>query len=208
MALSIKIVTPPAIEPVTVSEAKRHLRVDWSDDDMDIASYISAAREWMERKLDRATITRTLRATFDWPYDSEAYGPVGGIVGAIPRFALDLPYPPQQTVSIVEIESDVGTWTALTAGTDYLADLDNEPGRVWLRVGSLSTWFPSWDIIRAVGPRVRITYTAGYGATADTVPFGIRDAIKRATAHLYENREAGGVIPETLLPSAYMNWTL
>lgn len=208
MALSIKIVTPPAIEPVSVSDMKSHSRISWTDDDSDIAGYISTAREWMERKLNRACITRTLRATFDLPNQSSAYGPVGGLVGQAPRLAFDLPYPPLGNVTTVEMEQDVETWKSLTLTSDYVADSDNEPARVWLHASSIANWAPSWDWIGARAPRIRITYTAGYGTNASDVPFGIRSAIKRAAAHLYENREAGGVLPETLLPSEYMIWSL
>lgn len=214
MALSVKIITPPAIEPVSVDEAKRHLRVDWPDDDGDIAEYISSARQWLERKLNRAFITQTLRATFDLPNMQSAYGIVGGIVGKAPRLAFDLPYSPLLSVTTVEMETDVEVWTTLTLDNppgvvgDYRVDSDSEPARVWLHASSLFITFSSWDWIGVHIPRIRITYTAGYGATASTVPSPIRNAIKRATAHLYENREAAGTIPETVLPSEYMIWDI
>ena len=48
--------TPPAVEPVTVAEAKAHLRVDISDDDTYIGTLITAAREWCEEYLDRSAL--------------------------------------------------------------------------------------------------------------------------------------------------------
>ena len=214
MALNVKIITAPAVEPVSPSEQKRHMRVDWADDDADISDYISTARQWMERKLNRALITQTLRATFDLPNTQSAYGIVGGLVGASPRLAFDLPYAPLQSVSLVEMETDIETWTTLTLDNPpsspgaYRVDSDTEPARVWLHASSLFLILPVFDWIGARIPRIRITYTAGYGDNASTVPYSIRNAIKRAAAHLYENREAAGTIPETVLPSEYMMWDM
>lgn len=214
MALHVTIVTPPATEPVSVSEVKRHLRVDWGDDDADITDMVSSARQWLERKLNRALITQTLRATFDLPNVSSAYGVVGGLVGLPPRLAFDLPYAPLQSVTTVELETDIEQWHTLTLDNppsvngNYRVDTDHEPGRVWLHASSISLWAPTWDWIGVRAPRVRVTYTAGYGDTSSTVPYPIRNAIKRAAAHLYENREAAGTIPETVLPSEYMLWDM
>jgi uncharacterized phiE125 gp8 family phage protein len=41
--------TEPAVEPVTLSEAKAHLRIDLADDDALVAAIISAARDAVER---------------------------------------------------------------------------------------------------------------------------------------------------------------
>jgi len=63
--MSLTIVTPPAEEPVTLTEAKNHLRVDLSDDDSLISALIVAAREHAEAITRRAFITQTLKLSLD-----------------------------------------------------------------------------------------------------------------------------------------------
>ena len=46
----------PVVEPVTITEAKAHLRVDTADDDTYIGTLITAAREWCEQYLDRTLV--------------------------------------------------------------------------------------------------------------------------------------------------------
>ena len=58
--MGIKVVTPPATEPVTLAEAKLHLRVDGSDEDALITRLISAAREQCEQELGRALADPTV----------------------------------------------------------------------------------------------------------------------------------------------------
>lgn len=212
MALTIKTTVEPAIEPVTVSVLKSHLRIDWPDDDAYLADLITSARLWCERKVNRALITRTLQATMDLPIASSAIGPVGGIVGYPPRLAFELPYPPLASVTTCEIEQDVELWKTMTLAQpgqagDYVVDADNEPGRVWLHSSALAYWMPSWDWTGARTPRVRITYTAGYGTTTDSVPAPLRQAVRKAAAYLYENREEQA-LPDSLLPSEYVQWRL
>lgn len=212
MALSIKTTVAPASEPVSVQALKRHLRVDWPDDDEYLADLITSAREWCESKLNRALITRTLEVTFDLPIIESAQGPIGGMVGYPPRLAFELPYAPLYPdisgVTAVDMERDIELWQSMTLAQpgqagDYLVDNDNFPPRVWLHSSSLSIWMPSWDWTGARTPRLRITYTAGYGPTADTVPGNIKSAIRKAAAFLYENREEQA-LSDGLLPTEYL----
>ena len=56
--MSLQLITPPAIEPVTLAEAKAHLKVDTTDDDTLITSLIAAARARAEWHTRRAFITQ------------------------------------------------------------------------------------------------------------------------------------------------------
>lgn len=193
---NFKIVTPPAAEPVTPQEVKRVLRVDWNSEDVDIAGYITEAREWLEGKLGRALITQTCQAVLT--FVGRPVGKISGVVGEV-GYPLELPYAaPLQSVSTVEIEIQVENWFTLTAGTpnqslgDWLADTDNEPGRVWLSVAAFSQWSPSisYPAPRGALPRFRVTYVAGFGDDASSVPATIKQDIRRLAAWRYDNRTA------------------
>lgn len=201
MTYTYKVTVAPAVEPVTREEVKAHLiGVDWNDDDALLDGYISTAREWMEDALNRALITQTIRATHDIPRLTSS--PLGGPI-APPRHisgGLALPRPPLLAVSLVEVETQVATWQTV-ASTEYAVDPDDEPGRVYLTWGALSLWVAELTFPGA-RPRVRITYTAGYGTAAASVPYQIRQGIKEAAAWLYDHR-GESEIPRDFVPRDY-----
>lgn len=202
-----KVTVAPTIEPVTVDDAKRHLRVDWPDDDAYIADLITAARQWCENGLRRALITQTIQAIIQLP--EPVQGRLSGIIGQI-GWPIELPMTADgtlQSVTLAEIETQIATFASLALTDDYLVDDNSEPGRIWLAAAAIAKWSISINYPGAI-PRVRVTYTAGYGDTASTVPYPIRQAIRQGVAHLYENREAGGAIPDSLLPLHYKVWRL
>ena len=198
---SLIVMSAPAAEPVTVQQAKRHMRVDWDDDDEYIADLISAAREWMEPRVSRALITQTLQGVWMLPKSPESE-----LRGLYARLGMELtfwlPRTPLQSVTKAEIEKDLDVWQPLNLTTDYVVDADNDPQRVWLRASAISYWAPTGALINFLGvyaPRVRITYTAGYGTDYTSVPFPYRRALLNAVAHAYENREVAGSFPDSLL---------
>lgn len=198
MTYTYKTTVAPLVEPVTREEVKAHAQgIDWPDDDALIDAYISTAREWMEDALNRALITQTIRATHDLP--RVVSSPLGGPI-APPRHVsggLALPRPPLLAVSLVEGETSVATWASIPSA-DYAVDTDDEPGRVYLGLAVLSLW-SSTLVYAGARPRVRITYTAGYGSSAASVPYRIRQGIKEAAAWLYDHR-GEGEIPRAFAP--------
>jgi uncharacterized phiE125 gp8 family phage protein len=166
--VGISIVTPPTVEPVSLSEAREHSRVTITEDDSYIESLIVAARMWAEEWTRRAFITQTRRLTMDrFPYG---------------RRDIVLPYPNLLTVTGItytDTSGDTQTWAA----SEYTVDTDELPGRVRLNYGVL---FP---VARTAPNSVTVTYTCGYGPAATDVPAGIRHAIKILCGHWYDNRE-------------------
>lgn len=161
-------VTPPAVEPVLLGEAKLHLRVDHDSEDGIIDSKIRAARLHCERIHGRAYITRTYRLEMDC-------FPPGGTIR--------LPRPPtSEIVSIEYTDADGNPQTIDSA--DYETDLASTPCRIRPVAGL--TWPGTADTFGAV----RITFKAGYGEDPTDVPEDFRSAVKLALGDLYENRES------------------
>lgn len=205
--MAYQVITQPTVEPVSLADAKAHLRVDWTDDDAYIQNLIYAARDWCERGLRRALITQTLQAVIQLP--EPVLGKLSGVIGR-PGWPIELPqtaFGTLQSVTLAEIETQIATWASLVVTDDYLVDPSSEPARIWLAAAAIAMWSVSINYPGAV-PRVRITYTAGYGDTATSVPYPIQQAIKAAVAHLYENRESSAAIPDSLLPLQFKNWRL
>lgn len=164
---SQNVVTPPAIEPVTLAEFCVHERITEPGPEGDlIEGYIAAARETVEEYLQRVLITTTKKIVLDdWPE------------GEI----LDLHDDPIQSVSSIVYKLEDGTTETLDA-TEY--DVDTGLGRVLLATDA------SWptDSLRE-GACITVTYVAGYGATAASVPRRYRLAIHLLAAHWFTNRE-------------------
>ena len=62
---SLKLVTPPATEPVTLAELKAWAKIDTDADDALITSLLAAARQAAEDYTRRSFITQSWRLTLD-----------------------------------------------------------------------------------------------------------------------------------------------
>lgn len=177
--MTLQLVTPPAAEPVTLSDAKAFLRVGTGHEDDLIAQFIASARIRVEAETGRALILRTCRETLDrWDLP-------GRIADQGRQFRL--PLPPLISVMSVTIHDadDAGTvWDA----ANYFVDAASDPGRIAVRSGD----FPRPG--RAVAG-IEILFEAGYGASADDVPEALREAVMRLTADAYLNRDGNGARP-------------
>lgn len=69
MSVSLQIETPPAAEPITLAQAKSHMRVTIADDDAIIGIYLQAARELYENSTGRSLVNKGYRQAMDaFPY--------------------------------------------------------------------------------------------------------------------------------------------
>lgn len=167
----VKLSSAPALEPVTLAEAMAHMRVDLSDDNTLITNLITAARGIVEELTSRKLIEQT------WIYYLDGF-PAGSVV--------ELPFAPVSSVSGITYTPEGGTATTWSS-SEYIADTTSEPARIVLKEDY--DWPDSdYELIEANG--IAITFKAGYGAAASTVPEELKLAIKLLVAHFYENREA------------------
>lgn len=155
----------PVAEPLTLAEAKAHLRVTVNDDDTLITALISAAREACEDRLQRTLISTPWLLALD----------------AFPD-AIKLPMPPALQVQSLQYFDATGTLVTL-AGEDYELDPYSEPAYLVPAPGV------AWPAIQTGRINaVRVAYTAGYGATAADVPGPIKQWLRLAIGDMYERR--------------------
>ena len=189
MYSDVIVIAPPVLEPVTVSQAKQHCRIDSDYDDALVALYITTARSLAEEYTNRAFITQTLQWTMSYQGRPSGGWPMvpAGPIFVLPLWFnwadiggswLELPRAPLQSiVSISQGYWGQGTDTQLYAGTDYSVDLTMQPGRF-----QLSNW------ASGAQDHISVQYVAGYGDTPASVPPLINMAVLWLTAWLYENR--------------------
>jgi uncharacterized phiE125 gp8 family phage protein len=163
MQWTLETLVPPASEPVTLAEAKNHLRVDGNDDDALITRLIGAARRWCESFQGRAWVTRTYRLRLE----------------RFPKGPIVLPFPPLQAVSAIRYTRADGI--EITIPSASYSALTGEPASVV----PLQAW-PTEAL--APGLPVSVEFVAGYGDAA-AVPEDAKAALLLILGGLYENRE-------------------
>lgn len=210
---SYQVTAAPAIEPITPAQLRMHLHTDdaaYDDEDARVSDLITTARQWLERKTGQMLVSQTVQMTTTL-YDEIVHAPVSGLIGEGTRLVAEITPGPVISVATVEFETKSLTWQTLTENTDYLLDnLGNESGAyIYLADYVLSFWTGTFTGIGVYpverrGPRLRVTYTAGYGTVGASAPYTLREAIKQAAAYLYDN--PGAPIPDSLVPSDYIPW--
>lgn len=179
---TLKRTVEPAIEPVSVSLFKLHARLgDCADEDLIYERYLKHGRSMVETDLQRALITQTWQLQMD----------------RFPCWEIEARICPLMSVTgIVYVAAD-GTSTTIPA-SDYIVNTASEPGRI------VPSYGKTWPVARCQENAVTVTFTAGYGPTAATVPEIACQAIRLVAAEDVISREAVG----TLVDAALHNYTL
>lgn len=183
--MALTLTSGPAVEPVTVSEAKAHLRIDGSAEDILIASLIVTSRLHVEAALGLALISQEWRLTLDkWP--EKRWSKDGAV-----RF----PLRPVRSVEAVTVRDEAGT-PEVVAPESYLLDGDALTPRLVPREGS-------WPAPGQSAGGITIAFEAGMGEEAEDVPEPIRHAILLLVAHWYEHRDPMEIgTPGAAIPAA------
>ena len=164
--MALKLITPPASEPIGISDAMNYARIDADADVVTLTGMITAARQEAEK------ITRRQLITASWELRLDCF-----------RETIYLPMPPLQSVTTVKYLDTGGTERTLVENTDYIVDTYSEPARITPAYGMV--WPPTQSVMNAV----RIVFVAGYGDDDTDVPQSIRNWIMIFFGSLYENRE-------------------
>ncbi len=158
--------TPPTVEPLTLQEAKDHLRVDIGTDDAFITNLIQAARITYERQTNLALVNTTFTQFMD-------------------EFPLIIRPKRSPLVSVTTIKNidDDGILQTVPAA-DYKVDNRWKPGRIE------EAFDKSWPTTRDEVNAVEVEFIAGFGAAAADVPADIKQALLLLIGHWYDNRES------------------
>lgn len=179
--MPMQLITPPAAEPVSLAEAKLHLRVDFDEDDALIQALISAARQAAEMLTQRQLVTARWRMVLDSFPGCGLMGAPAGQTFTLPGHAILIPKSPLQ--SVVEIRYlDMAGVSQVMPSAHYTVDKACEPARITPVFGQI------WPVALPQIGAVSVTFDAGYGSAAD-VPEGLKSWIKLRLGSLYAHRE-------------------
>lgn len=154
---SIVVTTQPAVEPITLAEAKAWLHIDDTADDAVITRLIVAAREKVETDTGRKLITQTIDQSMDrLPCDAD---PLLIMTG------------PVQSITSVTVNSAADVASVVSAAT-YFLDSSRAAARVVLKQGQL------WPVDQREEVAVVVRAIVGYGASGANVPESLRLAMQ------------------------------
>jgi len=192
----VRLVTPPSGEPITLAEAKAHLRLETALDDSYVTNLITAARAYVEQVCWRGVLAQTwelilpgflgedrfdlgerdrryfsLPVGYEWSNADRAY-----------RFLSYIELDRGETSSLVWVKYIDPNGTQQTLDPS-VTTLDNvtAPARLRLAYGQ------AWPITRDQWDAVRIQYVVGW-ADAASVPLPVKQAMLLIISQLYEFR--------------------
>jgi len=194
--MGLRVITAPTDEPITLEEAKAHLRVTHSSEDDYILALVTAARSMIENETHRALMSQTLEYTLDYFEPPLIYGQA---IALRRPTVIELPRPPLRSVSLVTYLDGSGATATLhdTTGSPQVDDAlvlvnvldDRLPGGI--APVANGPWPATYDQLGAVA----IRYVAGYGADGAGVPMPLIQAMKLAIGHWFEHRESVSETP-------------
>lgn len=175
--MALSLVAAPATEPLSLAEAKAHLKLDADDENDLIATLVVAAREYVETHTHRALITQT------WDLQ------LMGFPWALGGF-LELPKPPclsVTSVTYVDTNGVTQTWDP----TLYTVDNPQGPKARMARI--VPAYFQIFPVTRQVPNAAVVRFVAGYGGAA-LVPASLKAGMKLLLGNWWLNREAGQIV--------------
>lgn len=189
--MGLSLVTAPVSEPLSLQEAKVHLRVVGSDSDTYINTLIVAARNHVEAITRRKLVQQT------WDYTLAEF-PLGDIL---------LPIQPVSSVASVSYLNQAGATTSFSSGAS-----PDVPSYDVVTDGPRTRVFPkynvAWPSTRVHGNAVTVQFVVGYDPTTDSpvdytgnIPGDLKACLKLIIGDFYENRESTTPLRINQLPA-------
>ena len=165
---------------VTTADMKKFLRVTHSEEDTFIDSLIQAAMLHLEQWTGRSFLTQTWEVTFDsLPSSSMIWLPRSNVL---------------TVTSVKYLDGDLVEQTLATANYNVVT---GPQGGIYIRELPTTGTHPE---------AFKVTYTAGFGATASDVPDDILTTIKMIVEQFYKNRD--GMTSDGQLGTKIPDWIL
>lgn len=163
--MSYVLITPPAVEPVSLAEIKAQLSAQYDTlSDAIIMSRITTARQWAEEFCAKSFVTQTWELRLDeWPDDG----------------VINLRRGPVQSIVSVKYTDSAGVLQTMSSA-DYKLAGDR----------LIPVYGKPWPGARIEADSIQVRFVAGFGAAAANVPGPIKEAIAITTRHWMENQAA------------------
>lgn len=180
---SVVVAAHPAVEPVSLGEAKAHLGIlpDQTDDDGMIQAMVSTSRRLIERRLGLALATQQLRCRYD-STDGDGWFRHGQLGPAVLRLPVGPVLAGEEYAEALDVDG-----VAVSSST-YDVDADSSSIR--------------FSTVPDISDEATLTITYWAGPTGPLAP-QLRSALLLYVGHLYANREAAGSGPVSEVPMAF-----
>jgi uncharacterized phiE125 gp8 family phage protein len=170
--MKLKRTSAPLIEPITLADAKDHLKVTSTGEDSVIGFELSAACKYLENEMGVQMIT------CGWE----------GYLNCFPNTTyIEFPLSPITGVSKVEYFATNGIAYTEFAAANYIFDDVHKPPRLYLAPGC------SWPGTEPRVNAVKVTFNAGHNLASDIPPNWIQ-ALKLAITFFHEHRGDEGIV--------------
>lgn len=179
--MSLTLYTAPTEYPITLGEAKDHLRVDSTDYDDEIQAMISEGTSYIEDIVGYKLITQT------WKYITDAFNK-----------SIKLPIAPLQSVTSITYK-DTSNVSQTLSSSYYIVDTSSIPARINQAYGY--TYPDTYTDINSV----TVTFVCGYGDAGD-VPEVFKRAIKLYCQYAFDSDKDALDMCHTLIMKYKIDW--
>lgn len=184
--MGLRLITAPATTPISLDQAKAHLRVVDNDEDDLITALIIAATDYVETLLGRALIDQTWELVLDAFPASDPFAT--DTIPDIADGAIKIPKPPLIEVISINYADESGN-DQVVASSSYYVDTTSRYGWVVPQGGALA-WPATINAINSVRIRFRAGFLdSGSSPPVENIPKSITAAMFLLIGALYENRE-------------------
>lgn len=167
LSQDLQLITASTGTPVTLEEAKDHLRVTDSNSDADITRKLRSATDYCQRAISGNK--QFMGATFDLIMEAFPFSDA----------PIELPMPPLKSVTSVGFINSTGGSTTMPS-TDFITTTPTDyPGRI------TPAFNATWPSPRQQANAVTIRFVAGYD-TAEDVPDSVKQAVLLKLEQFYD----------------------
>ena len=153
--------------PLTLTEVKSHLRIDFTNDDTYLTHLIKVASSFFEEMTGRSLITKTYKTYLD----------------KFPQYNVGIKIRKSKLQSILSIQYYLNNVLTNYTSQNYYYNDSTGFSEIFLKVNN---FYP--NEIDEIKNSVVINFTAGYGANEASIPANIKQSLLMFITDCYMNR--------------------